>query len=438
MCRKSLLHRFLDFVDAIVTRFITPSGGKGRKSVDSYSVFLFVGMILAGESAFAQQIMPADKAAALRQSFPKTDIERWNKLFADPKTVLYTDAEILPAYQHANAGLLVISGGRQSIGTGRSTTFHWVGYNLSGDAQEDPKPDGLGGNANIEFPWRTPGGIAFNEAQIGKFRFFRLPDSNGRVWPVVIFRSTRNDSKMGAHEVTDWMFPIGTVFGEVLALRDRESQLHTFEVRLRIREKDYWDVEILRPFPTERDLVAELEKRGQVELATKVMSAPVRTEAMTDRLHRRQAFASEKGRVALPSFDSQLAAALLDETPFKSAVGAQWKGTAIAPTTEQAFSIVPQNYLGTHLGNDPTSCMECHRHVQRHVDSFDSVRQWYGRIRGADGIFTWHPIANRAVARSGGRIPVEIREDFIRAGWVAQFNPSVHTRERYHPLEKSK
>jgi hypothetical protein len=434
--RRNWLHLFLDCVDAVVTYLARP---KNRGDLGKLSVLLCALSVLCVANTFAQQIMPSEKVAALRQSFPKTDIARWNDLFSDPKTVLYTDQEIIPAYQHADRGLIQLGGGMSQLGQQSNTSFHWPGYNISGDAQETVKPDGYGGNANIEFPWRTPGGVDHSEHAIGKFRFFRLPDApSGRVWPVAYFEDTLRGSKMGAHRGTSWIFPVGTVFGEVLALRDAAGQMNTFEVRLRIRQEGYWDVEILRPFPTEADLTAALQKRGEAELATQVAAAPVRMRKLKDTLHREMAFVSTAGSVELPEINPQLAKALLNETPFKSAIGAKWKGEAFSPTTLQPFGIVPRDYLGTHLGTDPDSCMECHKHTQRHVDSFDSVRQWYGYVRGSDGIFTWHPIEGATVSRSGGAITPRIRADFVRAGWVAPFDPAVHPHDRYHLLEGKK
>lgn len=395
-----------------------------------------LGIVLTSQ---AQQIMPAEKVEALRQSFPKSELQHWNKVFNDPKTVLYTDQEIIPAYQHADRGLIVVGGGGSVFGSNTRTSFQWPGYNISGDDLERQKPHGFGGNANIEFPWRTPGGLDHAENSIGKFRFFRLPDrKGGGVYPVAYFENVLHGSKMGPHLGLSWIFPVGTVFGEVLALRDSSGELNTFEVRLRIRQEGYWDVDILRPFPTSKDLEAELRKRGKDSLADTVAASPVEMKTLRDPLHRNVAFVSKAGEAILPSIDPALAKALLNETPFKSAVGADWKGGANTASSKQAFSIVPKDYLGSFLGNDPDSCMECHKHTQKHVDEFDSVRQWYGRVRGSDGIFTWHPIDARSVSRSGFQMQPLIRRDFISAGWVAQFDPAVHKHDRYHLLEGEK
>jgi hypothetical protein len=439
--RKNWLHRLLDFVDNVINRFTRPRDGESPHQSPGHLLLLACALcLIGGNGALAQQIMPADKAAALRQSFPKTDIERWNKLFADPKTVLYTDAEILPAYQHADRGLLHVGRGGSSIGQNSNTSFHWVGYNISADPNESAKGPGRGGNGNIEFPWRTPGGVDKSENAIGKFRFFRLPDApGGKVYPVAYFPETLGGSRMGRHRGMAWIFPTGTVFGEVLALRDSVGELNTFEVRLRIRQEGYWDIEILRPFPTSGDLESALKERGLDQLAAKIEAAPVQTRTLRDRSHPTQvAFVSTTGSVELPAIDPDLAKTLLNDTPFKSAVGAKWKGEASAPTSLQNFGIVPKEYFGTHLGTDTDSCMECHKHTLRHVDTFDVGRDWYGYVRGSDGIFTWHPIDQATISRSGSAQSPRIRADFIRAGWVAPFDPAVHRHDRYHLLEATK
>jgi hypothetical protein len=110
--RKSWLHFLLDWVDSLIRLPANANQNQRHKCSGACRLamtFIAVQVFASGIS-LAQQIMPAEKAAALRQSFPKTDSEQWNKLFADPKTVLYTDQAIIPAYQHASVGLLVVNG----------------------------------------------------------------------------------------------------------------------------------------------------------------------------------------------------------------------------------------------------------------------------------------------------------------------------------------
>jgi hypothetical protein len=394
---------------------------------------MFVLTALPSVSLGQVQLCSAEKLEALRTSLPATEGGKWQSVFRDPKTMFYTDREIPAAYQHADGGLIV-NGGRMPVnGASMGTTFHSPRYNISGDAREAAKGQGMGGNANIEFPWRTPGGTDFSEGQSSTFKFMRLPDrDSGGMWPVALYQPTMNDNRIGPHRVMAWVFPVGTIFGEVLAIRDSRGTMHTFEVRLRIREPDYWDIEILRPFPREADLAARL---GSDRYVTAMHSMPVANQRLTDTLHRVVGFDVAAGIAKLPPLGESLAAELLDTTPFKSAVGAAWKETAFAPTASEPFSIVPLNYHGTFMGTDTDSCKRCHEHTLRHVDQFDDRRDWYGRVRGSDQIFTWHPIDPSSISFNGGPRAVRLREAFVRAGIVEQFDPAKHPKERYSLLK---
>lgn len=391
------------------------------------------------------QLCSAEKLAKLKASLPKTDDPKWDALFRDPRTMFYTAEEIPPAYQHASGGL--ISGGRFVPLTNGSmqSTFHSPAYNISGNASENAKGNGFGGNGNIEFPWRTPGGTDFDEQTAGTFKFMRLPDrDSGGVWPVAWYTQVMRDARVGPNQVWAWTFPVGAIFGEVLYLRDSKGFTHTYEVRLRIREIGFWEVEILRPFPTAADLAARLEQMnpaGYVEDVKLLRTMNVTPRRLDDPLHRRSAFDVLGGENLTPaSLTEVISAELLGTTPFKSAVGQSWKHQtdeliSFAPTGRTPFGIVPRNYEGTFLGTDNVSCKRCHEHVLKHVDNFDAQRDWYGRIRGSDQIFTFHPIAPNSIARNGGGVAVRFRQAFIDAGMLEQFDPAKHPNPRYSALK---
>lgn len=388
-------------------------------------------------SAYAQiQICSPEKISAYRASLPATADESWQEVFHDPRTMFYDDATIPAAYQHASGGL--INGGNfvGLNGTTGTTTFHSPKYNISGDAREAAKGHGRGGNANIEFPWRTPGGTDKSEGRAVTFKFMRLPEVDGRTVPIVWWREVSRQSRVGPHSVMAWMFPRGTVFGEVLALRDSAGVVHTYEVRIRTRERDYWDVAILRPFPTAEDLQQRLAELGADEYCEKVASVPVTTRKMFDPLHpTRSGFSVDAGVAVLPSMPESLSAQLLDTTAFKTATGARFVGNAAAPTTKDEFGIVPKDYHGTFLGTDTDSCRNCHQHTLMHVDVFDRGRDWYGYVRGSDEIFTFHPIDPANIAYSGGQRQFRLRPEFVSAGMIEAYAPDRHTAEFYSRLK---
>ena len=127
----------------------------------------------------------------------------------------------------------------------------------------------------------------------------------------------------------------------------------------------------------------------------------------------------------LPAIDHELVKKLLD-TPFKSALGQEWKrgpdGTeAFAPTTEAAFHIVPKNYHGGFVEVSSTSCMRCHDSTLKHARDFQPFRDWYGRVRGADNIFSFHIFEPGSIAYNGiGREP-NLRQDLIDAGLLTRW-----------------
>ena len=393
-------------------------------------------MLLASLSiVLLSQVQLCDhaKLEALRRCVPARTTTAWDSLFS--QGTYYSDDEIPPAYQHADAGLAVISEGGQRIGRGTGTTFHSPRYNISGDALERQKPHGFGGNGNIEFPWRTPGGVDAAEGRVESFKVWRLPmQADGKPWPVAVWRETAGGSKISQHVVWRWCFPVGTEFGEVLMLRDSTGLLHTFEVRVRRREEATWDIDVLRPFPTREALVARLRREGRDDLADQVSSASVVRATLKDSLHRRSGFDSENGMVTLPAFGERLASKLLDTTPFSSCANSEWVDGAAAPTTNEPFSIVPQLYAGSFLGNDADSCRKCHESTLRHVDEFDDVRQWYGRVRGSDEILSWHPLAPTAISYNGGPINVAMRQAFVEHRMVAVLTERPRGHPKYNPI----
>lgn len=363
-------------------------------------------------SAWAQfQLMPPEKLASYRNGLPRIADAHWDEIVRDPATILYTDEEMPPAYQ--------FEGG-----------FHSPKYNISANGSEPI------GNGNREFPWKVPGGTDPSEKTTSSFKLLRLPTrEDGTAWPVVTWRGQLPQSSNGLK----WIFPHGTILGEALTVRDSKGAPHVFELRLRIRQAGYWDVEILRPFPSQKDFEERLAKVAP-ELAQKI-PATNKTGMVVERLrdtnHRsRHSFDVEAAIAELPELPEELAIKLLG-TPFKSAVGAKWcdddeGNTAFAPTARQAFSIVPSGYRGTFLGTSHTSCMKCHDSTLVNVRLFDGGRDWYGHIRGsADGIFSFHPVDPGSISYNGYQAAVNMRQSLLDAGVVARFDPQKHPASQY-------
>ena len=122
----------------------------------------------------------------------------------------------------------------------------------------------------------------------------------------------------------------------------------------------------------------------------------------------------------LPAIDDDLVHKLLD-TPFTSALGQAWKqradGTeAHAPTTDADFQIVPKNYKGGFVAVSSTSCMQCHDSTLKHARDFAPFRDWYGRVRGSDNIFSFHIFEPGSISYSGFSSEPRMRHELVDAG----------------------
>jgi hypothetical protein len=137
-----------------------------------------------------------------------------------------------------------------------------------------------------------------------------------------------------------------------------------------------------------------------------------------------------------PINDEKLVIELLTTTPFTSAQGEIWrKGTNAtftnAPTANAPVHIVPGGYDGGFIEVDQHSCMRCHQTANQHVRNFDFGRDWYGRVRGSDGIFSWHPFDPSSISSNGFKNTPRIRPSLVSAGVLSRYNRKVHPIARY-------
>jgi len=360
-----------------------------------------------------------------RHQLPAVESDSIREMFDDPRLMFYTEREIPDAYQHWVGDL-------QGV--------HSPSYNISADNGEPH------GNGNIEFPWGAPAGT-HRTNNVKSFRFLWLPiDSHGRTRPVVWFRKRlQGDSSIGYA----WRFPVGAVVGEVLQMRGPGGVYYPFEIRMRTREHGDWAVEVLRPFPTAKDLAARIKElrpqwKQNKTLARLVsyLDNPVKLKPyrLADSQPMNGPFRQWMGVDSLPPVgDNELVVDLLRNTPFKSALGEKWRTSpsgyhTFAPTTRASFHIVPAHYDGGFIEADRVSCRRCHQTVNQSVDRFNFSRDWYGRIRGSDGIFSFHPFARSSISYSGFGGHPTIRSDMTSAGIIAKYNPQRHPRSVYHQV----
>ena len=273
--------------------------------------------------------------------------------------------------------------------------------------------------------------------------FWQPPrDATGKFVPVVWWKS-------GSH--WHWVFPVGTVFGELLLVRDgsTSSEWYTHELRTRVREIDHWRTDIFRPFPRAVDLSQAIKKYRanweSTDLKQLVMHLEDNSTLIPGRLD------SKSYEKAVPSIngyydklpatkDHALIRTLLKKTTFKSAMNAEWKRSgdkvSFAPSTEASFHIVPQKYIAGLLENTEKSCARCHTHTGQPLGQLDSRAVLYGEIWGEDQIFTWHlfkPVSEMYTVSDGSRIA---NPKLVEAGLLLQKKPAINDPV-YRELQKS-
>jgi hypothetical protein len=373
----------------------------------------------------AKLVSPA-KEKSLREYLPKVTDAAIQRVLDDPNLIIYTEEEMPRAYQFWN-------GANQGV--------HSAYYNISANGGEPF------GNANREFPWGTPAGT-HRTKNVRSFRFLLLPrDTEGKVLPVVWYRKQLRGDGQAAYA---WTFPIGTVLGEVLSMRSPDGKDYTFEMRIRTRERGDWDVNLFRPFPTAIELSERIKAlrptwadNKQLAEAVAHLEQPLTMTAHTlvDKHPGKRSFQQAMGVDSLPPLgDDALVTELLTTTRFRSALGEAWRKAegnvkTFAPTTTAAYHVIPANFDAGFIEVDRTSCIRCHESVNESVNAFDGGRDWYGRVRGSDGIFSFHPFAPSSVSGNGYSVGVRMRGELEQAGLIARYDPAKHPATIYHALE---
>lgn len=380
---------------------------------------LVVILCLCGTAQAQVQLMSPEKEARLRSYIPKLEDNPALQAKID-QAILYTDEEIPPAYQFQP-----LSGGRG------------VPYTVFFSPKHRHNNIDKYTQANSEFPWADPGGLNHvDQSKVSEFRFIWFPyDQSGRVLPAVVYRDSLEKSDAVNMPVPTqgwrWIYPVGTIVGEVLLKKFSDGTWAAYEVRMRLRESDGWDVEVYRR-------VANVTELRQVSPDADWGSAVVVNREMVDRFHEQSAFKRSGAAIVLPRIPQ--AKSLLLSGSFK-AVGGTNAGKSMyevqAFTANDDDNIVPAGYNGEYLGTTAQTCANCHQHTLKHADFFDSGRDWYGYVRGSDGIFSFHPIAPDAI-RPYGNGTTRIREEFERAGIAVAYDEASHPKSIYSVIPEFK
>lgn len=274
-------------------------------------------------------------------------------------------------------------------------------------------------NANSEFPWRVAGGLHRTDpTEVKDVKFYWHPEHK----PVRYYASKRytgqdvpvsGSSQREYQDAYDWVFPVGAVVGEILALID-DGYYYPFEIRTMTRDADAWQPRIYRQFGMKADIADELWYSNHKELARVVGSTPTKWFDQGDRSHIRPAFEAHYREATLPKLPDDVVD-MLRRTPIREYFYQM-------DYTDSTAQLVPANYHGSQVGVDRQDCNRCHGDVAQPVNLFDHPgRDWYGYIRGSDGIFTFHPFSPESIAVNGGRLTVRFNDRLQDAGYIAPY-----------------
>jgi hypothetical protein len=253
-------------------------------------------------------------------------------------------------------------------------TIHWRRYNIA--ANPDPH-----GNGNLGFPWRT-GGID-KSPNARSFVFRKLPAGSSISW-------WRERDQRGIPDVYyRWRYPPGTVFGEVLEVDKRP-----FEVRVMTRGPVEWDFRVYRPYATRADV------------ASHIVSEKTAPGRLRDTQPDRRVI-DESAIVHTVELSAEGVRDVLAR-PFQDVTGRVWLERdgqrAYAPAAAKTGQIVPVGFQGHFFGAQ--TCRKCHDTTGTPARHFDMRREWYGNIRGSDGVFSFSPFEDSSAARNGASLQV--------------------------------
>lgn len=301
----------------------------------------------------------------------------------------YSDKTMPKAYQDFEGALIGI---------------HSPSYNISANYSEPY------GNGNIEFPWGKPAGM-HRVKDSGSIKFMDLPDNQ----------------KISYERLGDgsynWEFPNDTLFGEILFVKHKDEPI-IFEIRTRKKVDGKWKPNVFRPFPTSQDLIDRIkvlwpDYAKHEDLNNIINHLNEKDNLVTLKLendHPNKIFSAIADVDYLPSIDPENVVFLLKETLFKSCIGKEWrnsKNPSAAPSTKEDFHIVPKNYDGAFVTVESKTCMKCHENTNDHVNKFEASRDWYGRIRGSDNIFSFHIFDESCISHEGTGRGVKINRKLI-------------------------
>jgi cytochrome c5 len=349
---------------------------------------LALSLVFAG-NGFAETFLNKEASKEIAKIIPSISNKELESYLKSSSALYYNDDTMPKAHQDFEGALLGL---------------HSPRYNISANYSEPY------GNGNVEFPWGTPGGL-HRVKKIQGIKFLKLP----------------KEEKIKYVPYTDgsydWYFPNGTIVGEVL-FQEINDKLIAYEIRTRTKNDGKWRGNIFRPYPSAEDLVKTIKSKfpnykQDEELKNLVEHLVSNSNLETYKLendHPNKVFSAKADIDFLPEISSEKVVTLLTNKEFVSAAGINWKESsfpASAPSTKAKAHIVPQNYDGGFIAVDSQTCMKCHETTNQHVNKFEASRDWYGRIRGNDGIFSFHIFSPSSISYDGIGRQIRLNQELV-------------------------
>lgn len=357
-------------------------------------------------------LLGSEKMAGLRAILPVVQDGETMAALTSRNTIWYDDETMPPTYQDA--------------------VFPIVGIRTTDNVLA---PAGFFENGHFRFPWGHTAGTHRCD-RVRTVKFLTLPVHQGALLPVVYWRE---DS--GYH----WIFPKGTLVGEVMILDSAEQGSFVFEIRVRRREIDHWQIDAFRPFPTAQHLVRAIRSARPRWLMNDRLYQLVEHLNDPHTLERATldddfgAFQAVGAVDTLPPIDDDVVADVLRQTPFRSSQGEVWKRDGDlechAPTTEDDFSVVPARYDAGVVAVDEMSCARCHRNTAQPIGEFQPENVLYGTIWGSDQIFSWHPFDPDTARGNVEGLIYSMRQSFLDGNIVEEYDSTRHRAEDYATIE---
>jgi hypothetical protein len=353
---------------------------------------LSVLVLALGLPAVAQEparFMARDRHERYRAMIPTFADPGLEEIRRHPRLLLFTDAEMPPAFQAANRGRL---------GVFSAKTQFLVGT------------DGFG-QANLSFPWRRPFGLEFSEGWTS-FRFLLLPE--GR--PIEWYGRRQPGDRQAAVPIT-WDFPEGSVLGEVLQLTTLGAGPVAFEVRVRSKRPAGWQVDVFRPYRDRDELDTAVAMLAGADQAAAFLGRREHEDRVWDQARVRHLLREARYDI-LPSLEKETVGKLL-ATPFASVKGREWVPGGLAPDT-LGVNIVPPHYSAAFIPVTANTCASCHRTAGKNANQFGFAAPpgWDEWVRGSatDDALGFHIFDAGSVSRSGQFLTITLNPVLTRAG----------------------